>query len=335
MGNIPQVQCHPDKDSPSDPGFKCVLSESLEKYCTGEEFYDGLWEVMRAPISPQEQYILKELSCIDGGPEEFTVKVVFDGQKLKYYGLSKDGADYVKLHHRIVGNRKEQTIVAQALKDGKPVSTGTCKLLKEPARVEYCEIAEGTRWSGQRLAWMVQAWYITPVLMLISKRKVKVVADHLSELHGGGASAISDPMDDYLTFDVAFDLFVDCIRDPPGAGEYLHITVTDVDDGFEVKYPEHEAVKQLCAARDPSLESLDMTLLVRHNRDKGEIIVVCSIGKQLLYTSFVYFHQDPLRIESWQVTAGKRLGGCQEARVLQNYVDMVISRSEGKEGWYF
>mmetsp|Transcript_77448 Transcript_77448/g.240686 ORF Transcript_77448/g.240686 Transcript_77448/m.240686 type:complete len:336 (-) Transcript_77448:82-1089(-) len=335
MGNIPQVQCHPDKDSPSDPGFKCVLSESLEKYCTGEEFYDGLWEVMRAPISPQEQYILKELSCIDGGPEEFTVKVVFDGQKLKYYGLSPDETDHIRLHQKVVGNRKEQMIVAQTMKHDVPVSSGFARILRDPARVEFYEIVDGERRSGKRVTWMLQNCYVTPVLLTISKRKVKVVGGHESGLQGGGPSAISDPLDEYLTFDVAYDLFLDCLREPPPMVHDQAPVVTDTEDGFEVKLPEQEHFKELCAGRDPSLGSMDTTMLVRHDRDKGEIIVVFSVGQELLYTSFIHFHRYPLRIESWQVTGGKRLGGTQERNALQGYVDMIISRSEGKEGWYF
>uniref|UniRef100_A0A7S1PR59 Uncharacterized protein n=1 Tax=Alexandrium catenella TaxID=2925 RepID=A0A7S1PR59_ALECA len=337
MGNVPQVKCHENVDSPTDSGFKSVVSESLEDYCTADAFYDSLWLLMRSPVHPMEAMMVKEQQVVDQGEEEFTIKVIYDGQKLKLYGLAPESRDYYKLNQKVVGNRKELTIVCQDMKgDGTHLHTGCCKLLRDPARLEYSRIVDGERRSGQALASLVETTYIAPVLTVLARRKAKVLPNHVSELHGGGPSVISEPLDEWLTYDMAFEFFVEAVKYPPGVEDHgEHTRLVETDDSFELVCFEHEQLRALNYAKDSTLPARDMTYMGRVDKAAGEIVVICSVGRELLFTSFTHFHRDPVRIESWQVADGKRLGGLAEACVLQGYVDMIVRKAEGSTGWYF
>lgn len=336
MGNIPHVKCHANVDSPTDPGFKSVVSESLEEYCTAEAFYDALWMLMRSPVHPMEAHMVKEQQVEDHGEEDFTVRVIYDGLKLKSYGLAPDDKDYYKLNQRVVGNRKEFTIVTQDMKrDGTHIYTGFCKLVRNPLRLEYSRIVDGERRFGQVLASVVETTYVAPVLAVLAKRKAKVLPDHESELHGGGPSAISEPLDEWLTFDMAFEFLIEALKYPPEVPQEQKTELVETEDSWELIYYEHEKLRELNYARDSTLPARDMRYMGKVDRAAGEIVVVCSVGQELLFTSFTHFHRDPVRIESWQVADGKRLGGVAEASVLQGYVDHIIGKSEGDSGWYF
>mmetsp|Transcript_39807 Transcript_39807/g.59338 ORF Transcript_39807/g.59338 Transcript_39807/m.59338 type:complete len:289 (+) Transcript_39807:2-868(+) len=287
------------------------------------------------PVHPMEMYLVKEQQLVDHGDEEFSIKVIFDGAKLKCYGLSQDSKDYCKLNQRVVGNRKEHTIVTQDWKgDGTHRHTGCCKLLKDPLRMEYSRIIDGVRKSGETLANIVQTTYVAPVLAMLAKRKVKVHPNYESDLHGGGQSVITDPMDEWLTYDMALDFFLETLKTPLQI-DGQKTELNEMKDSWELIFFEHEKLRELNHARDSTLPNRDIRYLGQENREAGEIVVVCSLGHELLCTSFNHFHRNPLRIEAWQVADGKRTGGAAEACMLQGYIDHIIAKSEGQDGWYF
>uniref|UniRef100_A0A7S1RIU8 Uncharacterized protein n=1 Tax=Alexandrium catenella TaxID=2925 RepID=A0A7S1RIU8_ALECA len=340
MGAWATVPCRHDEDSPSAPGFKSVLSDSLEEFCTADEFYDGLWSHIRNPFMHFENIFIKERSLVEHGEEEFTVRIIYDGAKLKNFGVTKEEKDICKLHHRIVGNKKELTVVSQNMNiDGELENAGYCKLLKDPLRVEYWLIEDGERKATKLCARILEFAYIRPVLQALAKRKVKCNANHESSLQGGGLSAISEPMDEHLTYEAAFDLLQDVLKNPerpsiPGFPS-VKSELKETENGWELTELEPDQFRELALTKDSTLPRKDMHYVGQVNKEDGEIILVVSMGQQLLFTVFIHFHRDPLRIESWQIADGKRQGGVPEATHLQHYVDAIITKSQGTSGYYF
>merc|ERR1712032_471537 len=80
-------------------------------------------------------------------------------------------------------------------------------------------------------------------------------------------------------------------------------------------------------------EELLMRQNCRFSREEGEFVVVSMIGNELLSTSFVRLHTNPLRIEHWAVDGDKRMSGSFMATTLQAMVDKIIAGVES--GWFW
>mmetsp|Transcript_23991 Transcript_23991/g.65414 ORF Transcript_23991/g.65414 Transcript_23991/m.65414 type:complete len:331 (-) Transcript_23991:59-1051(-) len=330
MGNVPAVDVLPDTDSPSDAGKRSVVSGPLDEYCDYASFFEELIPLLKEPLYPLESYVLKSIEIKDIGPEVFTVKVYHDGDKLRTYGFGewvKGDGDLLRLWNTVRCSRENRQIaVEHHSEDGQLQQTFFTRFLKDPLRVEFwCERPNGERIADEGMANTLKSFFIIPVLQSLMKRKVQV-NPCIESPGGGGKSAISDPLTEYLAFNTCFDFVIEVLKDSvdKGRGE-----ITDVSD------QEFEMVVSAPNLGDADAPVTKMLQHVRHNRDRGEVVNVASIGGQLLYTSWIVVHREPVIVEHWTEVDGKRICGRQEARVLQNFVDSIVAKTDGSSGWFF
>mmetsp|Transcript_58581 Transcript_58581/g.171434 ORF Transcript_58581/g.171434 Transcript_58581/m.171434 type:complete len:330 (-) Transcript_58581:124-1113(-) len=329
MGNVPNVEVLPNQESPSAPGKRSVLSGPLDEYCSYDTFFDELIPILKEPLFPLESYVLKSIELKDLGPEAFTLKIMHDGAKLKLYGfgdLVKGDGDFLRAWQSVRCSREKREIAAEHLDEaGEVRETYFTRFLKDPLRIEFwCELPNGERTCDEGMASTLRTFYIIPVLKQLMRRTVSVVHS-VESPGGGGKSAISGPLEEYLDFDSCFDAAIEVLKDTVGdEGRISELSERE----FEMKV----ATPKLSDNDGPSGE---MTQLVRHDRERGEIVNVASIGGQLLYTSWIVVNRDPLVVEHWTEVDSKRIGGRQEGSVLQGFVDSIVARTNGSGGWFF
>jgi len=327
MGSGPSVEVEANVESPTTPGKRSVMTASLEEYCTFHEFFDAIVPILREPLHPLESLVLKRLEVVELGPEEFTVKIIHDGQKLTAYGFgsyTNDGADLVRLWQTVRCSREKREIVMEEYdEEGKPRTTCITRFLSDPLRLEcWCEMADGERKCGDDMAALLKSFYVVPVIKGLMKRKV-VVTCSVDSPGGSGKSAISGSLDEYCDYDTCFDAAIQVLQDSVKGGEIIDLS----EEVFEM------------TLRAPAIGDFDadakMVQLVRHRREVGEIVNVASVGGQLLYTSWIKVHKEPLTVEHWTEVDGKRTCSRQEASVLQLFVDSIISKTDGTSGWFW
>mmetsp|Transcript_5062 Transcript_5062/g.15626 ORF Transcript_5062/g.15626 Transcript_5062/m.15626 type:complete len:379 (+) Transcript_5062:77-1213(+) len=203
MGNGPYVKVHPDAESPTCLGAKSALSDPIDDFCDYATFFEELIPRLRDPVHPLEQYVLKSLEVVDHGPQEFTVKIILNGELLTRLGVGKpDGSDVVRRWQRVAHSHEDRMIIFEEYgEDGKPYATNKLKFLEDPFRVEvWSDWITGERFSGPILAWSTETFYITPIIRNVIHRKV-MVRREVDSPGGTGKCCLSDPLDGYLTFD--------------------------------------------------------------------------------------------------------------------------------------
>mmetsp|Transcript_45177 Transcript_45177/g.104447 ORF Transcript_45177/g.104447 Transcript_45177/m.104447 type:complete len:165 (+) Transcript_45177:268-762(+) len=76
--------------------------------------------------------------------------------------------------------------------------------------------------------------------------------------------------------------------------------------------------------------------LVKRMPERGQLNIVTTHNDQLESTTWLVVHKAPLRIELWCVSNDSRhLAGRVERNLLQDYVNALVKRAEGKDGWFF
>lgn len=333
---------HPNVDSPTEPGMKSVVTDPIDEYCDLETFWDCLMGRIREPLWPREDAVLKELQLIDHSPEEFTVRVILDGKKLKllgwmeqlrWLGLTRlfeqvpDGEDFCRFWARVVTDRKHHIVVSTEYDpaDGKTVrNVTTTKFLRDPFRIECSTVLQGERKHGPKLATFMQTCYLNPILTARRENKVEVDMD-VDSPSGHGKSAMSQALDAYLEADVLFEELVRAIQKADGASNIEYIS----DTQFELT-----SVMQTPSLEGQDLVQRQMKQLVRFEHGKEEIVIVSSVDAELLSTCFFRIHRDPdLRVEHWSETGGLRIGGKVEAEYLTVLVNGIIVDMTGGK-WF-
>lgn len=327
-----RVMCHEDQESESQPGQKCIVSDSLEEFITFDTFLDELIRRLRSPLLPMEEKVLKSLDVVDHSESDFTVKVTNDGKKLDSWGIGKgDGSDVIRLWQRSRVAREARIIQSETYSDDGAVELmNTTVFLENPLRIEFWfEKPDGTRVHDETAKNMLQYFFINPIILAAMKRKVIVSPDVESPSGGGAQSAVTGELDDFLSYDEAFDGIMKAIKDVYRTGTVEEVTPTEY-------LLTSSAIANPLAQKDSA--GMDQEFVMRqrctHSRSKGEIVLVSMIGNELLNTSFIYFHQNPLRIEHWDEDGGTRHHGRAQAAQMQGWVDAIIEGTEN-QGWFY
>merc|ERR1712032_1722410 len=140
---------------------------------------------------------------------------------------------------------------------------------------------------------------------------------------GGGLKCVlSDPLDDYASYEEVFDGILEVMQNRFEGGRVDEVS----HSSFILTAP--SAMPDL---PEESGATVDLVQVVRHDRAKGQVISVNSLGKELIGTSWLVVHQDPLRIEAWLEDGNQRKCGKSVATTVQQYVDRLVAAAEG--GW--
>lgn len=319
-------------DSPTMPGMKSCVTESLEEYCTFNSLFDQILNIIRDPLVPTENFLLKSLTVTEDGPEEFTVKVIHDAKKLETFGWGKeDGTDRVRSWVKVWHSRSKRELITEEYhEDGRMEIRCTARFLSDPLRIEFWgDHVSGARRCGKFYAAVVKHMFIVPSLKSLVKRKV-YVAHSVRAVDGHGVSCLSDPLDDYATYDGLMYLLLDVLKSPAKKGKFEFTEIAE--NQFEIKLP-GPPIRPPEGDEPPPRVTL--TTLYKWDYERGQINAVISVGNDLLHTAWIRVHKDPLRLEYWIEEGVTRLAGRMETVLLQEIVDAVVRKAEGLDGWFF
>mmetsp|Transcript_47979 Transcript_47979/g.126687 ORF Transcript_47979/g.126687 Transcript_47979/m.126687 type:complete len:334 (+) Transcript_47979:109-1110(+) len=333
MGSGSSVNLTPDADSVIEPGTKVVMSEPLE--VDFGLLFDEYMDQLRYPVEPIKEYVLKECSVEEHGPDDFTVKVVLDGKKLDSYGYGRgDGVDNIDLWTRVTGDRAKREIWSRPIvappgcyvdevDTFKCPSTGakTSFTSETPLRVEFwIEMAGGAR-LDQDIAKGILLPPLGGAMQGLGKQLVKVKPDMDATRGGGLKSVISDPFDELSTFDEFWDKYLDAARNPPSAQVKPEI--------IEVSDEEFHTVAVIPGG------DKKLTTKFRHCKESGEIQAATFLDAELTggkTTTIV--HKEPLFVEAWgESKTGDRQAGRGAAKMLQASLEAALAPK--KTGWFW
>jgi len=340
MGSGPLVAVHPNVDSPTEPGVKSVVTDPIDGLCDPETFWDCLMVRMREPLWPREDTVLKELRVVDHSPEEFTVRVILDGHKLKilgwieqlrWHGLLRmfeqvpDGEDFCRYCARVVTDRQRRVIVSTEYDPADSTTVRnvtTTRFLSDPFRIEVSSVLDGGRKHGPQLAAFIQHCYLNPILRSRQREKVKVESD-VDSPSGGGKAAITQTIDAYFRADTILEDLVQGIQRADAASNIEHLSDTEFQLTWTVQMP---------SAEDNELVPRQMRQMVKMEPFRGEIVVVSSVDTELISTGFFRILNNPhLRVEHWSETGGMRTGGKAEAETLSELVNGLV---DARSRWW-
>merc|ERR1712032_560181 len=141
----------------------------------------------------------------------------------------------------------------------------------------------------------------------------------------GSKSVVSDPMDEFISYEELFDGFLENLK-----GKYRDGTVTQLEPDQILLAP-HIVIPETIEVRELSEEELEMaktqiSTMVRLDKDRGEFVLVSYRGMELLSTTFVVLHQQPLVLEYWVEDGKRRDAGKAVAANVQKQLDSIIGR---------
>lgn len=332
MGSGPSVELTPNADSELEPGEKCVLSASLEEY-EYDVLVSEVMECMKYPIGPYKEPVLKAVEVEEHGADDFTVKVILDGNKLDSFGYGKgDGTDRVDLWVRVTANREKRTLESHIIV-GEPgawinevdpaqkvVAISKTLFNTDPLRLEFHILATetGTRYAGDRAKAAI-AGCLNTALGNLASRKVKIFGDQPSLTNPDLKSCVSEPIDEHSDYDTFFTYLVEAIKAPPGPGSVETNEVSDSEFHVVRTMPEGNQFTTKCNYSQKSGEIKHSTFSEKGNMLSSTVLVL---------------HKEPLRLEAWNLDAqGQRNAGRGTAKAFQLLIDVTLAKSSSWFGW--
>jgi len=340
MGNWASIKVKPDQESIACPGEKSAMSDPIGEDLVDnvEEFFAELVETVKDPIDfgRQEQWYTKDLAINDKDPDNFTVKVMFDGVKLKkVFGKENDddlcrywfkvNVDRHKLYMKTVG------IDAETEKEtGMEFHTQFHPNKEDKTvRIEVWGIDdEGNRRSGELVSGYTELAWVKPLLLCRLGQKVKV-SSNIQSYDTGGRSALTEPLDDYFTADQFYEALVEIIKQEgtDWKADVAYKSDTEFTMAWEADIPlPPELVNQETGASTWHFSFAKKVLLDPVNR---QIVLHEHLWQELTLTQFYRITKDPVRCEFWQMMpSGVRRGGGREACIVRLKLMKLISEAE-------
>lgn len=214
MGNAALVPLKPDEDAPDGSG-KCILSDPFKDLGLADNWEDFAKELLLNVKNKTPEYFqalqdgsFKKLDIdeksTDNG-EEFTVKVILDGEKVAD-ALPPDakGKDWIRKDTDSVFNKKDRTITSfhynepagRAIDAERALSYKAVTKFLDPLQIVfYIELPDGSRKTDQGMADMLQP-VLHPIAYKLKDRKVKIIV-----APGKDAFVPTGPMDEVITYD--------------------------------------------------------------------------------------------------------------------------------------
>ncbi|CAK9081053.1 unnamed protein product [Durusdinium trenchii] len=283
--------------------------------------------MLRYPLDPISEGLLKELVLKDLDENTFLLKVILDGKKLDSVGYGKgDGTDRVRYWKKVTVNPAAMSIsVVDYVNDGEMgawitdakeevVSTCSVNFLEDPVQIEFCLDKDGERLASPEHRDGMYPWTdaIVANIMSFKNAKVKVRPDAPSIKEKGLKSLVSEPMDEHVSYESFFAQLVTSSREAlssvPGnvmeesAGE---MRFTNTSEGGEVS-----------------------TNVVKFNESTGEFVVTFSSQGKVRSELHRVVHRSPLVMEGWDIDAdGNRLSGMAKAKEVQKNINNMIDKA--------
>jgi len=333
-------------DSEAQPGQKCILGKLVE-------FEDGpipldasIDEAMifhKYPILPgsDREKFLKRLDYVEHGPNQWSIKVILDGQKLDAEGQGRgDGMDKVDawftytavdLMLTMPGETRSSRcrtnviaffvdplsggVWADEASDEEAICVSSCYALRHPDRVEFCYDHFGVRDASEERAASLYKTCDAISSSLLAAKACKVQVAHCvpSIKEPGSVSNLSEPID-AANYHALFGGLVATLKS--------RVSTLTKDDGACF----------IGEAFRPEVNSRRVKAEVMYSVEAGTIrlfeIAIESDGSVAwpAWSRVVHcvVHQHPLRVETWQVGEDKHISNPFHARQLQRWILSAI-----------
>jgi len=319
MGNSHGVPLLADQPSPTEKESLSIISGSFDDITppvSGQAFLDECFSVLKRPVDNWAELVVKDCIVTEHGPDEYEVKVLMDGAKLKSYGFGgarEDVCDRV-IWKRVKVDRATQTLVTRDLSPNGRMGewadkvTGnevfaTChmKVVNEPTRLEIWVIdKDGKRFSDMLKPMHYWVDRILNNINAVATAAVKVKSG-LSIRDSGEVSVVSDPIDEHVSawfssvHDNTFDALLLLVR-----------TRIERDTGPTAKVEEVSSAEFVVNTErtTPDGGVVAMRTRVSTEREKGEVLIDFDGMKE-----YFVLHKRMSVLERWAIDAdGKRMG---------------------------
>ncbi|CAK9082140.1 unnamed protein product [Durusdinium trenchii] len=213
---------------PEMPGIISGPLDALDPPISRKEAFDETMAMLRYPLDPISEGLLKELVLKDLDENTFLLKVILDGKKLDSVGYGKgDGTDRVRYWKKVTVNPAAMSIsVVDYVNDGEMgawitdakeevVSTCSVNFLEDPVQIEFCLDKDGERLASPEHRDGMYPWTdaIVANIMSFKNAKVKVRPDAPSIKEKGLKSLVSEPMDEHVSYESFFAQLVTSSRE--------------------------------------------------------------------------------------------------------------------------
>lgn len=331
MGNVGAISVHPNQPSVTDPGLLSAWTDPIGEDLVDDvhEFFSELIEVCKDPVNDLlgERWFLKNLEVTPlGDPDEFEIKVILDGAKLKRVIPEKqDEEDFVRSRLYIKADRKTLTLTTAELageagleKKWHLFSRMHPNAEEKNFRTEIWLIdKEGVRRSGIFIAGFAEHLWVKPLLMCRFGQKVKV-RSNIDVHESGGRSALSEPLDEFFTPDAFFESLVASVKQDVinAKAELNYKNDMEFDAKWDVELPLPENLQNKETGQTTFHLSAGKNVVTD---PKGlQICIQDRFMGELMNSDFWRVHRDPCRIEFWKILPnGQRVGGGKEACLLR------------------
>jgi len=330
MGGGPSLPVLPDQDSIANPGTKVVLSDDLSSVTDFSTFFESLVEQLQNPLNPMLEFAVKSKEITEhGSPDEFTIKIILDSQKLSAVGVGKsENPDPMAVWQRVTVDRAAGKFVVRVLflpseapseSEDKPLLTYYTTVNRDPFRIEsYSESLDGdgniVRACDEGTCKGLQ-FTCNPVYVLLQDQKVKVKADMPSRSDPSKTAVLSDPLDAETSMDYIVDKFWEVMASSvPQESERLKVLSQTAE---EVKYVFGET-----------------TMTLSYDKAGREVEGIQSRGGDPIGRVVYTFHADPLQLEAWSEdpNAGTRNSGPSLARTTSVTLNKAIVAAQS---WFW
>mmetsp|Transcript_122541 Transcript_122541/g.261501 ORF Transcript_122541/g.261501 Transcript_122541/m.261501 type:complete len:347 (-) Transcript_122541:30-1070(-) len=334
MGNAPIATFKADVDSPTDPGTKSVVSDPFPENITFEAMWENIKDWFKHPqMLPVEALAVKRVETVEHSANDFTTKVIMNGQILDKYGMGKgDGTDVVAHNYHVTFDLEKKEIVNRCKKsncwlgeeDGDDKTYILCltRFFKSEPPIQYDFVCTSYMEEPPRRLSGPEAIQLTfgvtdPIAQRLATTKVPTIPDVPSP-GGGGQSIVTADFREHSSYDSFFPALVGVIkgglkdRAPPGSeAQLIEMSATK----FRLEYKDQ-------------LSGVTVMTMVEHDQDKGDISIIATVEDKVLTESHRKIHREPLVYEAWNVnTEGERYAGHQLSYLLQMELNAALTKA--------
>uniref|UniRef100_A0A6U6UPX8 Uncharacterized protein n=1 Tax=Zooxanthella nutricula TaxID=1333877 RepID=A0A6U6UPX8_9DINO len=332
MGGGNSVEFFANARSITVPGQKCLMSSSLDDLSPAvppQNLIAALVEYLTRPVDLTAEILVKDVRITEhDGLNDFTVKVIFDGEVLDASGFGRgDGTDRVRKWKRVKVDQGKWSLnwvdhvpeegagkwIDEAKEEGGQSVTVT--ILSDPSRIEVVILEPtGDYLSDEKLKQGMHALFAN----LISQAQLSlqdVVKAQVGPAikHSGEQSVIVEDMDKHVKYNDFFDFYVNILRE--GFAGAPSLVLEEPKDG------------------EFSAFNMDnrITHVVTFNMETGEI----SQRKEdplhnILTSTHWQIYKRPLVLEAWSIDeSGARVAGPLLVRNVHRAANASIARSKG------
>jgi hypothetical protein len=307
------AKVHPNSASPSGSGLLSVVSEPLGKFTNFDKLWDNWVMLQKNPPKVPE---VKSREVVVVSDTEFKVFATLDeatlvantpGRKMR-----EDERNFIKYSLNSAKGQMSQEMYGSR---GRVRERNFAVLHKNPLRLEWWGETPGERKFGSARA----SWAVGMLESILKKagskvQAVKVQQGVASPTNAAFKSAVSEPLDQHISYERLWAEMIDLLQYPPSTAEnkYSPPAVTN-DNEFEVK--------------QESKAAGESTLRHSINNLAGEVRIE-TYGKagRIRDRNWVVLHKNPLRLEVWGESPGERKHGPVKSAMVNTFLETLVKK---------